>query len=675
MRIGRIVALSALSSCLGALLVCAWLAFSFAKLERSRDGLSLDARTMGDMVRLEDTIRQWMLLNDLVFGSGETYVQSGALQQGRLAIEIIEQIDASSLAAGALPELARLRTIISATARDLDRAALLAAQQHAEAQDLMRAWDTRAQPAVALLERIQRDLRQVAEQRAAQHQTLRRQFKLHATLALLLYAFVVLALWVWVRKVLVRPLERMTDAVDAALRSHQPVHLAMQGPVEVQRLTASAGALAGALEARVEARTAALQVEIEQRTAAQRAAESANIAKDQFLANMSHEVRTPLNGILGHVELLLMPGVAEDHAAALRTMQASGEQLLAVVNEVLDFASLQNRSATLQVQDFNLRELIDEIVALFGPRSAAKSLHLSAEISPDVCDLVRGDRVRLNQVMSNLLSNAIKFTDRGAVTLRVQRIAALGDGQHLRFEIADTGIGIATEDAARIFKPFMQTDAGMNRRFGGTGLGLSIARELIELMGGQLAVDSEPQHGSTFHFELQLTSAVRASADLPVPRANDPSPQPRRRVMLVEDNPVNTLVATEMLRSLNCEVVHAADGWQAISKRFAADYDVILMDLQMPGCDGSEATRAIRERESRECLAAVPIIALSANVLPQNVSACLSAGMQGHLGKPFKRAQLRDLLYGLTLTPSSDDATETEDSNMTSQTYSSRHSA
>ena len=525
-------------------------------------------------------------------------------------------------------------------------------------------------------------------------------------------------------------------------------------------------------------RTTERQGQLEQQLLqAKQAAEAAVLAKGEFLATMSHEIRTPLNGILPMLELIARGPLGEDQRQMLATASASSQQLLRIVDDILDYSRLEAQALELEITSFNLRELLDGVVQLMQRAADSKGLVLGLQLDPSVRLPVRGDPVRLRQVLSNLLANAIKFTARGQVQLRVQRLGE-GAAQHqLRFEITDTGIGIDQALQARLFQSFSQADASTTRIYGGTGLGLAICKRIIDLMQGRIGVQSTPGQGATFWFEIpllkvpgDLPAMARAPAALllfsadaslqarvervaahhglqvqPLPqldtlverlravprpgqqapawllvdararrngevtlqralaeRGEDDAlrvlwlqdealpPHPRQhqlpahfddaalhallavpvaharpaallanaedgqpaaalpplhlRVLLVEDNTVNRMVAEQLLRVFQCEVRNASDGEQALLTLREGGVDVVLMDCQMPVLDGYAATRQWRAEEAESGRPRLPIIAMTANAMAGDRERCLQAGMDDYLSKPIARATLHALL-------------------------------
>ncbi|GAB1406164.1 ATP-binding protein [Thermomonas brevis] len=513
-------------------------------------------------------------------------------------------------------------------------------------------------------------------------------------------------------------------------------------------------------------------------TQAKQAAEAAAMAKGEFLATMSHEIRTPLNGILPMLELLSSSKLAPDQQELLRTATASAQQLLRIVDDILDYSKLEADRLDLETTGFNLRELLQSVITLMERTAEAKGLRLALNIDPSVRLPVRGDPVRLRQVLSNLISNAIKFTERGGVTVGVRRIGETSAQHLMRFDVSDTGIGIDATDQEKLFRAFSQADASTTRLYGGTGLGLAICRRIVSLMGGRIGLESTPDQGSTFWFEIPLLKAqgdmpnrqeslhggrvllvttesrlrmrltlllpnwglrvtaventhdalerlrqaqgqgepwsysvvladagsIRATAlalarnmqrtqeygsarlvflgseemaalelpanvtllprnvedaDLraalsasgvswahhdehptPVQRAA-PSGDDKPRLLLVEDNPVNLMVAQRLLQVLGAECDTAGNGQAALEKMEAGDYRMVLMDCQMPVLDGYAATRRWRQVEQeRGAQRRLPIVAMTANAMAGDRQKCLDAGMDDYLAKPVTRAEL-----------------------------------
>lgn len=369
-------------------------------------------------------------------------------------------------------------------------------------------------------------------------------------------------------------------------------------------------------------------------------AEKANNAKSAFLASMSHEIRTPMNAIMGMMELASVSGTEDERQDLLSTAQVSAQHLMSIINDILDISKIESGNVKLEKRSFSLKSLVDAIRAIFDQQAREKDLDLNVTVSQDLSPWIKGDETRLRQILVNLVGNAVKFTIRGSVTLSVEKEVVAGDGDSIVFKVSDTGIGISQENLAVIFDRFHQADSTTSRQFGGTGLGLNISRRLAEMMDGSIDVESEVGKGSTFTVYLPLVPAKPEKKRGKAAKAFDPASSDfhdghQKKVLIAEDNLVNIKLERTLLEKFNYNVTVAHTGAEAVALVKNNDFEVVLMDVEMPEMDGLEATRRIRSGICGESKKNIPIIAMTAHAVDEIREQAQSVGMNSFITKPI----------------------------------------
>lgn len=423
------------------------------------------------------------------------------------------------------------------------------------------------------------------------------------------------------------------DEIFASYRSERVLYLVTGAIITLLILGLIAGGIIS--KGSLDATLAALQAERDN-------AERANRVKSSFLAVMSHEIRTPMNAVLGLTTALLEGELSSEQRKSLQTIHESGDSLLEILNDILDYSKLEAGEFNFEHIAFAPSEIVESTTSIIAQRASAKGLILNTSFDPTLPAALCGDAGRLRQVLLNLLSNAIKFTLRGTVTVACRRISQTSHSATVEWSITDTGIGIAPERVGQLFNDFVQADCSINRRFGGSGLGLSICKRIVSQMNGEIDVKSVLGSGTTIWFRVTLPLAELAQ---PTYRDDDAAKAALHdrisslgrplRVLIADDNPTNRLVAAKMLQEFSAKISMAADGAEAVAAAVDFNFDVVFMDVRMPEMDGLDATRAIRARGNT-----VPIIAFTANAFPEDVAACTAAGMDAFVAKPVRKALL-----------------------------------
>ncbi len=380
---------------------------------------------------------------------------------------------------------------------------------------------------------------------------------------------------------------------------------------------------------------------------ARNVAEGLAKAKAMFLANMSHEIRTPLNGIVGMIDILKQTSLSEQQMDYVDIVDISSENLLMIINDILDYSKIEAGQIAFEKIKFNIRHEIDEVRKLLYYKSTQKNLEFRIEVESNVPEMLLGDPLRLKQVLINLSNNAIKFTTEGFVKIKVKLGKAMVQQYKLLFEVQDSGIGISPKNQRKLFQSFTQADASTTRKYGGTGLGLAISKKLTQLMNGDIGLNSVEGEGSTFWFTAIFDGAeiMNVNENAEIGRKFASLDQLKLKILLVEDNVINQKVCVLTIKKLGHEVIAVNNGIEALELYAKTNFDMILMDIQMPGMDGLEATEEIRKIEKEKNVEKkIPIIAITANMFKEDVKKFLANGMNDHLGKPFKPSELDEII-------------------------------
>ncbi len=543
MKISRAIAVQSLTVCAGLIIVAAVTVYSWGRYDKAQADAGLNSRALQEFRLLEQATKSWLLNNDLIFASNQTLLIGNTRRQGQLVIDKAENVAQTRLGQEVATQLAAMVNVVKANREELSKLQYVTADAaSADAPDPLDAWDQRSMEMAENLELTGQQLNAVSEYRATLLISERNTLVRLCVITYVLFGLLVVSLWRWLSHSLAKPLSDLTDLAETALTSRKSLDLKTAGPTEVKKLTHSINAFIQGREAQaferateLEEQKQILETEVQKRIAAEEAAQkaaqqarAASKAKSQFLANMSHEIRTPLNGIIGSAEVLMHDSSPAKTSWGLDNIQKSGNHLLSLVNDVLDFSKIEAGELELDPHAFLLEDLLMELRSIFATKAREKELIFVYEIAPDVPLRIEADSLRIRQVLTNLLGNAFTYTERGHVVLRCLCGEGRADGSRvITFEVEDSGIGIPPEKQAHIFESFRQADSGTTRAYGGTGLGLTISRQLTELMGGSLEVESEPDAGSLFRCHMQ----VSIPAEQP-----DPGALPAGHALIAIDN-------------------------------------------------------------------------------------------------------------------------------------------
>lgn len=518
MRISRAIGFQTLATSIMFLLLVATVTFYWVRIDSAQAKIRDDALSLRDYRLLSEVVNSWMLSNELIFNSGQTFLLNNSLRQGEQIYNLAQDLSREPLAQAFQNPLFELTKLLEENQNNLVRAQQGEAEQ---LQELRETWDASSQEIVSRVVNLGELLIAASQENGRIAEKERKIFIALVSIECLIFSLLILMLWRWVTRQIVQPLSYLTEAAKQALQDGATMTVQKSRITEIDTLSESINEFTQSLAQRVEERTVQLKEqkqhlvkEVELRKAAEKVAQTAaakataaNEAKGQFMANMSHELRTPLNGIIGSTQLLAIMSLDEKAQSWINTIEDSGNHLLSLVNAVLDFSDIDAGKFDLSTDIFHTDTMLREYRSMFVAQTVRKDIDLFFDIDPELPKQLIGDSLRIQQILSNLLENAIKFTESGSITVRANIVEIRDFSIRLKWEITDTGIGIPQDRFEDIFDAFEQIDGGDTRKYGGSGLGLSISRELARIMGGDITVQSKVGVGSTFHCQIELELA------------------------------------------------------------------------------------------------------------------------------------------------------------------------
>lgn len=646
------------------LCITSYFSWSLIKLERAQYEVSSHSLALRELHSVSEQLDLLLVSSDLAIGSGESYTAQLAMS---LANELAKQVSEMG-PDGALPHdqrnLDRFEVLLTELGLQINAHESLATQGHdADRSGMLARFDETSGEIVRIFEQMAANAQAYADQKSAELTTRRADSSRQQIMALVLYFLANAVIVFWTIRRIAWPLEELTRSADMAMNDGSEFGTPSRGPVEIVRLARHFGRLVARLEHKVEARTRELldkterlEEEVAERKAmhvalesAKESAEKSSRVKSEFLSVMSHELRTPMNAVLGSLSLIRDSGISEEQREYVDIADESGQALIELLGEILDLSKIEAEEFELKKEPFSVYEVLSTTVNMLQWNAKEKGLRLSAQIDPDVPATLIGDFHRVRQILINLVNNAIKFTEKGYIDIHISAAQKIGSLESVRFGVTDSGIGIDKTAKLEVFDSFTQVDSSLTREHSGVGLGLAICSKLAQAMGGSCGVESTPGTGSTFWFTVALPiQAEDFEGDdglfripwNPAPDRAESLQNNSARILIVEDSRANRLIATAILENAGFEVEGAGSGPEAIDKFQKADFDLVLMDLQMSEMDGLETTRAIRNLPIQSSNA--PIIAFSANVMEETRRHCIAAGMNDFVSKPFIKETLLD---------------------------------